>query len=79
MSLRSSSYQVTLKKPSLNTEKQQAIINNVLQEKHHSGVLLEPKTAGLPASTTCGPPERKTGLSKVLQGVATSSISGKSL
>lgn len=72
---------MTIKKPSLSTEKQQAIINNVLQEnKQHSGVILEPITAGQqpPSAATLGAPaaEKKTGLSKVLREVATSSISG---
>lgn len=78
---RSGSYHI---RTSLPTEKQQVLLNHV----SHSGVLLEPNTAGqvaLPTTTTTvqaetspqASTEKKATLSKMLKNVATPSISGK--
>ncbi|KAF2893747.1 hypothetical protein ILUMI_12441 [Ignelater luminosus] len=85
----SGSYHV---RTSLPSEKQQVLLNHVSQQQQqHSGVLLEPSTAGqpslqLPPPTTAVPtttPAATNGknpaISKVLRGVATSSISADSM
>ncbi|KAJ8952613.1 hypothetical protein NQ318_004160 [Aromia moschata] len=87
---RSGSYQI---RTSLPTEKQQTLLNHITP---HSGVILEPSTAGqptlqqgaaavavavAPAATAIPSPavaEKKHNISKVLKGVAVSSISGSS-
>jgi hypothetical protein len=82
MSQRSEDYQV---RASLPTEKQQTLLNHITP---HSGVILEPSTAGQPPlQTPTAPPtaapltlsvsERKSNISRVLKGVAASSLSGK--
>ncbi|KAK5648750.1 hypothetical protein RI129_003642 [Pyrocoelia pectoralis] len=81
----SGSYHVRTSIPS---EKQQALLNHVSQQ--HCGVLLEPSTAGQPTlqplqptaaspTTTIAGNEKKPALSKVLRGVATTSISADSM
>ncbi|KAF5270218.1 hypothetical protein FQA39_LY08432 [Lamprigera yunnana] len=80
----SGSYQV---RTSLPSEKQQVLLNHVSQKSCE--VILEPSTAGQPllqALQTTNPPsnagsacEKKPAFSKVLRGVATSSISADSM
>ncbi|KAJ8964868.1 hypothetical protein NQ314_004550 [Rhamnusium bicolor] len=76
---RSGSYQI---RTSLPTEKQQTLLNHITP---HSGVILEPSTAGQPPLQPVAPAnvtatqEKKPSLSKVLKGVAASSISADSL
>jgi hypothetical protein len=80
----SGSYQV---RASLPTEKQQTLLNHITP---HSGVILEPSTAGQPPlQTPTAPPtaapltlsvsERKSNISRVLKGVAASSLSADSM
>lgn len=79
---RSASYQVRTSIPS---EKQQVVLNNVMQ--HHSGVLLEPATAGqlplqqpitYPASLSpTAAVDKKPVASKVLRDIASTSMSSK--
>ncbi|EFA06477.1 hypothetical protein TcasGA2_TC009369 [Tribolium castaneum] len=79
----SGSYQV---RASLPSEKQQTLLNHITP---HSGVILEPSTAGQPPLQTAAPPptapstltvsEKKTNISKVLKRVAASSISADSM
>lgn len=68
---RSGTYQV---RTSVSTEKQQALLNHV----SHSGIILEPSTAGQPPlqptslpTTTSGPPtlEKRPTITKVLKGM----------
>ncbi|XP_063905453.1 NACHT and WD repeat domain-containing protein 2 isoform X2 [Zophobas morio] len=84
MSQRSEDYQV---RSSLPSEKQQTLLNHITP---HSGVILEPSTAGQPplqapsappptAPSTLSVSERKPNISKVLKGVAASSISADSM
>nr|XP_023024210.1 uncharacterized protein LOC111512331 [Leptinotarsa decemlineata] len=71
----SGSYQI---RTSLPSEKQQTLLNHITP---HSGVILEPSTAGKPQlqsttpSSTCSTLEKKPSLSKTLKNVAISSIS----